>query len=73
MKNGIVIMLFLLLTAAWMAGCNVVGDNEPEPARESIESIHSTIRNFPSSPGSLPEAFPTGYVTAAGDTTGMGD
>ena len=70
MKYGILMMLGLLLTTLCMTGCDVVGDNEPNVSRETLEKIQTSPQDLPSSIDSWLEALTdsTGYVTTLGDT-----
>ena len=70
MKYGILMILGLLLTTVSMTGCDVVGDNEPNVSRETLERIQTSPQDFPHSMNSWLETLTdsTRYVTTLGDT-----
>ena len=62
MKYGILMILGLLLTTLSMTGCDVVGDNEPNVSRETLERIQSSPQDLSSSMNSLLEVLPDSLV-----------
>ena len=69
MKYGILMILGLLLTTLSMTGCDVVGDNEPNVSRETLERIQSPPQGLPPAIDAWLVADSIGYATTSIDTT----
>lgn len=63
-------ILGLLLTALWMTGCDIVGDNKPNVSRETLERIQAAPHDLPPSMGAWLVGFPDSVLhgSTAGDT-----